>query len=62
MAIMWRSALRTLFNPEDASQLPLKGRLPTGGIHLTIRWSFVSAKALIWVVISILLGLALGQL
>jgi len=61
-ALLWRSALRTLFNPEDSSRWQAMNRWPGGVFHRTIKGSSASAKTLIWIVISILLGLALGQL
>jgi hypothetical protein len=62
MAIKWTTWLVLLFIPEDSSGFGNEPYFYRHGIRIVREKPGVSVKALVWIFISILLGLGISQL
>ena len=60
MAIKWITELILFFQPEDSCRLTNEKNQPRPVFRSVIEKPTVSAKALFWLLISILTGLAIG--
>jgi hypothetical protein len=62
MAIKWTTWLVLLFMPEDSSGFGNENYFCRPGIRIVREKTGISVKALVWIFISILLGLGISQL
>ena len=62
MDTRWLVTIADLFRPEHSLRLSCEKRKPVGVIRPICSGPGVSIKALFWVAVSILAGLAIGQL
>ena len=62
MATSALTKLAMLFEPEDSFALTTTTSKPTSSFHPLNKQLFISVKALVWVVISIIVGIGIGQL
>lgn len=62
LTISWSNILSFLFRPEDSSRLSVKNIHPSMVTRTKSEILLIQLKALVWIVVSIIIGLLVGRL